>query len=51
MNLCSTCLQNIGLTIRYPKLLKVTKWCDNCKSDRSSFDIISVVEQALVVKG
>ena len=51
MNLCNVCLQKIGLTVRYPKLLKVTKWCDNCKTDRRSFDIISVVNQALVVKG
>ena len=51
MNLCSSCIQAIGLKIRYPKLLKVTKWCDNCKTDRSSFDIMVVVNQSLVAKG
>ena len=50
MNLCSRCLQAVGLTVRYPKLLSVIKWCDHCNESRSSVSAIDVVKQSLVVR-
>ena len=51
MKLCSRCIQLTGLTIEFPIALKVHTGCDVCKSEvKKSFDIIAVIEQAVIVK-
>ena len=50
MNLCSSCIQKIGVKISNPQLLRVTKMCDGCRQKKSSLDIIQVIQQALIEK-
>ena len=51
MNLCCCCLQKIGLKVKYIQLFKPIYFCDNCKTDKASLDVIQVVAQALMIKG
>ena len=51
MYLCGCCLQKIGLKVKYIQLFKPIYFCDNCKTDKASLDVIQVVAQALMIKG
>ena len=51
MNLCSVCLQAVGLKVPYPDMLKVIKFCDGCQDKRSSVDVLEVVAQLVVTRG
>lgn len=50
MNLCSGCLQRVGLAVRYPHMLKSIKACDGCKSTKSSLDVVEVAKQLLITE-